>query len=282
MTQLSFSNPSGPNPSGRGPFAFAESIKTPRSPASTWTAVGAHAAAILLLIAFASRVNKTLNPTTQFPPAIALPDPVLPMLHHVDSGASGGSGSNNTAAPVHLGQPPRAADIQMLTTAEPPKITPVLAVPPSVNVPDMTSASAPILNLGSTNSTVRIGGLGKNGGTGVGDNGGPGAGIGGPGVGSDGFTHVGLPGVRAPVLTYEVQPDFSEEARKSKFSGNVQVYLIVDEQGRPTHVRVARGVGMGLDEKAVEAVRQYKFKPAMQNGKPVKVDLYIDVNFRIF
>jgi protein TonB len=43
-----------------------------------------------------------------------------------------------------------------------------------------------------------------------------------------------------------------------------------------------RGVGMGLDEKAVEAVRQYKFKPATRDGKPVKVDLYVDVNFNIF
>jgi protein TonB len=62
----------------------------------------------------------------------------------------------------------------------------------------------------------------------------------------------------------------------------VQVYLIVDEQGNPTHVKVVRPIGMGLDEKAREAVLQYKFKPAMKNGKPVKVDLYVDVNFQIF
>jgi len=60
------------------------------------------------------------------------------------------------------------------------------------------------------------------------------------------------------------------------------VYLIVDEKGMPTHVRVVRGVGMGLDEKAVEAVRQYRFKPGTKDGKPVPVDLYIDVNFQIF
>ena len=88
--------------------------------------------------------------------------------------------------------------------------------------------------------------------------------------------------VSAPILIYSVEPEFSEEARKAKFSGNVEVYLWVDENGNPSHIRVARGVGMGLDDKAVEAVRQYKFKPAMQNGKPVKVDLYIDVNFQIF
>ena len=85
-----------------------------------------------------------------------------------------------------------------------------------------------------------------------------------------------------PVPLFTPEPEFSDEARKAKFSGNVQVYLWVDEQGNPSHVKVARGVGLGLDEKAVEAVRQYKFKPARQNGKPVKVDMYIDVNFQIF
>ena len=88
-------------------------------------------------------------------------------------------------------------------------------------------------------------------------------------------------GVSAPVLIYQVDPEFSEEARKAKFSGNVEVYIWVDTDGKPSHIRVVRGVGMGLDEKAVEAVRQYRFKPAMKDGKPVQVDLYIDVNFQI-
>ncbi len=96
-----------------------------------------------------------------------------------------------------------------------------------------------------------------------------------------GVYHIGG-GVRPPSVLYSVDPEFSEEARKAKFSGNVLVDLIVDENGQPSHVRVARGVGMGLDEKAVEAVRQYKFKPATKDGKPVKVELSIDVNFQIF
>jgi len=96
-----------------------------------------------------------------------------------------------------------------------------------------------------------------------------------------GTYHIGG-GVRAPIVLKEVDPEFSEEARKQKFSGNVLVGLIVDEQGNPVHVRVMRGVGLGLDEKAVEAVRQYKFKPAMKDGKPVKVELSIDVRFEIY
>lgn len=58
--------------------------------------------------------------------------------------------------------------------------------------------------------------------------------------------------------------------------------LVVDAQGLPQNVRVVRGVGMGLDEKAIEAVKQYKFKPAMENGEPVPVQLNMEVNFKIF
>jgi TonB family protein len=97
----------------------------------------------------------------------------------------------------------------------------------------------------------------------------------------DGPVRTGGP-VKPPQVIYSVPPKFTEAARKARFSGNVQVYLWVDEKGNPSHVRVVHGVGMGLDEKAVESVRQFKFKPATQNGKPVKVDLYIDVNFDPF
>jgi TonB family protein len=87
--------------------------------------------------------------------------------------------------------------------------------------------------------------------------------------------------VHPPVVIHSVNPEFSEQARQEKFSGSVQVYLWVDENGDPKHVRVVRGVGKGLDEEAVEAIRQYKFKPATRDGKAVTVDLYIDVNFQI-
>ena len=89
-------------------------------------------------------------------------------------------------------------------------------------------------------------------------------------------------GGSAPQLIFQVEPEFSEEARKAKVAGNVLVTLIVDAAGHPQRVRVLRGIGMGLDEKAVEAVRQYRFKPAMEGGKPVPVEVNIDVNFQIF
>jgi periplasmic protein TonB len=88
--------------------------------------------------------------------------------------------------------------------------------------------------------------------------------------------------VLAPKVIYQAEPKFSGETGQKKFSGKAGVSLWVEKDGSPSHIRVVKSVGHGLDEKAVEAVRQYKFKPAMRNGKPVKVELYIEVNFQIF
>jgi TonB family protein len=89
-------------------------------------------------------------------------------------------------------------------------------------------------------------------------------------------------GVSAPVLIYSVEPEYTEQAKADKVGGIVLINFWVDEQGRPEHVRVRRGLGEGLDEKAVEAVKQYRFKPAMEGGKPVLAELNIEVNFKIF
>ena len=100
-------------------------------------------------------------------------------------------------------------------------------------------------------------------------------------VDSDTPLHVGGT-VVPPTALYRVDPEFSEQARREKFSGTVRVYLWVEKDGTPSHVRVAKGVGHGLDEKALEAVKQYQFKPATLNGEPVRVDLYIDISFEIY
>lgn len=87
--------------------------------------------------------------------------------------------------------------------------------------------------------------------------------------------------VTKPIVIYSVAPEYTREARAAKFSGDVEVYLWVDKDGRTSHLKVVKGSGMGLDERAVKAVSQYRFKPATLDGKPVPVDLYIDVKFSI-
>jgi periplasmic protein TonB len=88
--------------------------------------------------------------------------------------------------------------------------------------------------------------------------------------------------VRPPKFIHSVDPSFTDAARQAKFSGGVLVYLVVDKEGKPQQVRVVRGIGMGLDENAVAAVKQYKFKPATKDGSPVNVDIYIRVNFQLW
>jgi protein TonB len=146
---------------------------------------------------------------------------------------------------------------------------------------DLKMANNNMPNLGMPSSSLIGTSMGNGNGTGIGSGSGSGLGPGSGGNYGGGVRRIGG-GVSAPVVIYQVDPEFSEEARKAKFMGVVTVNLIVNAQGMPQNVRVLRGVGMGLDEKAVEAVRQYKFKPAMEGGKPVPVELNIEVNFQIF
>ncbi len=89
-------------------------------------------------------------------------------------------------------------------------------------------------------------------------------------------------GVIAPVVIDSVEPEFSDQARAAKFNGSVIVGLIVNSQGIPENVHVIRGVGMGLDENAVRAVQQYRFRPATENGNPVPVLINVEINFQVF
>lgn len=87
--------------------------------------------------------------------------------------------------------------------------------------------------------------------------------------------------VKPPAIIHQAKPKYPKQAAKDGTGGAVKIYLWVGKDGLPSHIRVAQGIGMGFDEAAVEAVRQYKFSPATRDGEPVPVELYIEVNFRI-
>jgi TonB family protein len=84
-----------------------------------------------------------------------------------------------------------------------------------------------------------------------------------------------------PRLLYRVEPEFSEEARKAKYQGVVVLYIDIDTKGRARNIRVARQLGLGLDEKAVEAVSEWRFRPAYLDGKPVVASAVVEVNFHL-
>lgn len=238
-------------------------------------------AVIVLLIAWAvkSKVQLAAPKKTVFT-ALDVPPPTPPPAHK--DAAIGGGGGQKGPTPVSQGHLPKFEEKPLLPPKAPPLEQPKLAIEPAVNVQsNLKMADNNLPNLGLPTSNLPGASMGNGNGTGLGSGNGNGIGPGSGGNIGGGVFHIGG-SVLAPKLLFSPEPEFSEEARKAKFSGDVQVYLIVDENGNPTHVKVVRGVGMGLDEKAIEAVRQYKFKPATQNGKPVKVDLYVNVNFQIF
>ena len=89
-------------------------------------------------------------------------------------------------------------------------------------------------------------------------------------------------GVSAPRAIYSPDPEYSEEARKAKYQGDVILWVVIGPDGRVHDVKVARTLGLGLDEKAVEAVKTWRFEPARKDGQPVAVQLNIDVTFHLY
>jgi TonB family protein len=207
------------------------------------------------------------------------------------AGGGGGGGSHDIVDPMKGKLPPRMKD-----PITPPMVQmhePKLAFTPAIDVQkDITLPDNPDMpNFGvknSANVTLAANGSGGGGGMGSGYGGGLGSGTGngyGPGYGGNtggGVYRVGG-GISAPVPIFTPEAEFSDEARRAKYQGVCLISLIVDAQGNPQNPRVVRPLGMGLDEKALEAVRKYKFKPAMKDGKtPVPVMMSIEVNFRLY
>lgn len=216
-------------------------------------------------------------------PYVAKPAPQKP--------GGGGGGGDRSPLPASKGRLPRVATRQFTPPSavvnnpnpklimEPTIIAPPDAVLPQVN---MAQYGDPFGRIGGppSSGTGSGGGIGSGSGGGVGS--GRGAGFGpGEGGGVGGGVHRIGGGVSAPTLIFKVEPEYSEEARKAKFQGTVVLYVVVDEKGMPRNLKVIRPLGLGLDEKAIEAVQKWRFKPGMKDGKPVAVAAQIEVNFRL-
>ena len=251
-----------------------------RSPTSTAIAVAIHVVIIAFIAWLVAKGVKMAAPqVTHIITPIELP--VKPPRALPKATVMGGGGGQRGPTPVTKGTPPKFAEHQIVPPAPPPLQQPKIAIQPTVEVQKDVKMMSSIPQIGVPNSPLVGMSMGNGSGTGLGSGNGSGIGPGSGGNIGGGVRKIGG-GVSAPQLIFQVEPEFSEEARKAKVAGNVLVTLIVDAGGHPQRVRVLRGIGMGLDEKAVEAVRQYRFKPAMEGGKPVPVEVNIDVNFQIF
>jgi protein TonB len=198
--------------------------------------------------------------------------------------AGGGGGGDHNPIETNQGKLPKLEKNPIVppkALVEKPKIAeqPAINVQQNLEIPD--NPSMPVIGMkNSSNVKLASSGTGSGGGLGSGSGNGLGAGSGGNTGGS--LYRIGG-AVSAPSPLYQPEAEFSDEARRAKYQGVCLVSLIVDAQGNPQDPHVVRSLGMGLDEKAIEAVRKYKFRPAMKDGKtPVPVKIYVEVNFRLY
>ena len=274
------------------PIAVADPLSVKRGPGSSMIAFvmhGAVIASILWLAAQAHSHGVVPIKTNIMPMTIRPYIPVTaPAPKPMGGGGGGGEHQLVEASKGHLPTVEKIRTIapQILKIDNPKLVaTPSIDLPHQVNIPDNNMPNvglpqSPQIAVASQGGGSGSGfGEGKGGGIGIGSGGGVGSGIGG-GYGG-GIMSVGG-GVSAPVLLHSVNPEFTDEARQAKLGGIVSIQLIVDAYGNPENIQVIRHLGMGLDAKAIEAVRQYKFKPAMYQGHTVPVRLKVDVDFHLY
>lgn len=246
--------------------------------------------AILLAVLIARRVV-TAAPQGKVTMTLVAPDDLPVIKPGKTQVGGGGGGGDRDVLQASKGKLPKFS-MEQIT---PPVVVirnehPKLAVEPTIVIPPQVQlASNNMPNLGDpmahavlpSNGTGSGGGIGSGSGGGVGSGKGPGFGPGEGGGTGGGIFRVGA-GVSPPRPIYQPEPEFSEEARKAKYQGICTLALVVGADGRPSNIHVQSSLGMGLDEKAIEAVKNWRFEPAMKDGHPVAVAIAVEVDFHLY
>jgi TonB family protein len=249
----------------------------------TSTAVNGALIALLLILGLHTT-------TSHFPPAtplshIHLSDfPLFAPATPQSSNGGSGAGSHDLVDPIR-GNPPRFTAMPLATPIVATIADPKLAEPDSVKQAVTLPSDPSLPNIGILNSrnvAILSNGPGDGAGIGTGKNGTYGIGIGHTFGPSSGDSLIPGNGVKAPVLIFAPTPEFSDEARRNKYQGICMITVVVDAQGIPRNPIVVQRLGEGLDEKALEAIPQYRFKPGIKDGHAVATRITIEVDFRLF
>jgi len=244
---------------------------------AAFSSVAIHVGVIALLLFLG-----TLKPVQQL-----VKDQIAPVFLDVkpfkpDKG--GGGGGARSPLPPKKAELPKVAPKQFTPPRVDPVQNPKIAVAPTIvadePLPTSVNIGDPLSKLGMSNGSGIGGGIGTGIGGGIGPGRGPGVGPGSGGGFGGGAYSMGK-GITKPELIHKVEPEYSEEARKAKWQGTVELKVVVDEHGKVREVQVTHPLGLGLDQKAIEAVQQWLFKPGMKDGKPVAVVATIAVAFHL-
>lgn len=227
----------------------------------------------LLVVLSSSSFLTPPPPTTPKPAHTVLLAPPRLLIHVADAAG----GSNTSAAPARRGiAPPRSSATFIPPITHPDPKLPIL---PTIDF-DVPTLNVALPTIGDPLSKYTDGLFGDKGGGTIGNA------PHGPGIGDDGGRKPGLSGrIGAPIqparVIHQVDPEFSEEARKAKYQGMVVLLIEIGTDGRPHNPKVIEAAGLGLDQKAIEAVEQWRFRPAQQAGKPLVTTARVEVHFHL-
>ena len=263
-----------------------------------WTqiiSISLHIAVIaLLVVPIFTHVLPTIEAKNKID---VMPLDISPYMAKLPAGANkaggGGGGGDRSVEPPTKGRAPKFKWTQFTPPeARLKNLNPKLPMDPSLlGPPDLKIVNPALTNMGDPLAAVvnYSGGPGGGGGIGTGEMGGIGSGSGGglgPGEGGGtggGMFRAGVNGVGIPVCIYCPLPEYSDEARKAKYQGTVNLEVTITADGRVINPQVVKGPGLGLEEKAVAQVKNWKLRPAIgPNGKPVNCRVIIEVAFRLF
>lgn len=236
---------------------------------SAVTSLTIHAGALLLLLG----ITVLTSPLLKLADVKDLPPRPIKLLRYRTTAG----GSSAIHLPASAGHPPPRIEARIFVPPQAMVLNPApkLIMTAAMDVPPFINTSIGPIGDPSGLGKILSGGMGGTGG--IGD--GTGHSIG-PG-GTTGVYQPGRGGVTAPVVVRKVEPEYSEEARKARATGTVLVFVEIGPDGRVHNARIARGVGLGLDEKAVESVSQWVFRPGTKDGRPVTVSAQIEVAFHL-
>jgi periplasmic protein TonB len=297
---MAIPNPTGPGnptfeskhlhvrPEGVGPaeFHFTFEMQEKRIGNALGLSVGGHAAAVLLIFLIARMLPEKVYESV-------LPDRLPDIVWIAQPGPGGGGGGGGNKSP----DPPKKVEIK----GEKPISVPVKEEPkpevkkepepePEVKIPAETAAAAPVIAPGAIESTQasnsqgrgELNGGGSGRGTGIGD--GEGSGLGrGSGGGTGGGTYRPGNGVTIPQLVREVKPSYTADAMRAKVQGTVWLECVVMPDGSVGKVDVIRSLDstFGLDQEAIKAAKQWRFRPGTRFGEPVPVLITIELAFTL-
>ena len=253
-----------------------------------------HVAALIAIVGLTIADRRVMQPIKTVHSTVSLiaPDDIFQITASKTRSGGGGGGGDRDKLEASRGRLPKLAMNQIVPPAavvrndnpklpaEPTVVVPPQLIPPTNTLPNLGDPMSKIL-APLSNGTGSGGGIGSGSGGGVGSGEGPGVGPGSGGGYGGGVFRVGG-GVIAPRPIFTPDPEYTEEARKSRHQGTCVLWIVVGTDGRAREIRVMRILGFGLDEKAIEAVKQWKFEPATKDGRAVAVQVNVEVTFRLY